>query len=74
LLVVAFGGGGVRIFPKDLNQIPRDSYIYLGTLNVKKEKVVTSFGIGEGWGYMSLGNIADDRNKIYDNGGAYVSR
>ncbi len=63
----------VQVFPFNVTNVPEDSYVYLGTLNIKKGEVLVS-DIKPARlitrKYINSNKIIDDRNKIYDNGGS----
>ena len=67
LLLGSFEWGQVKTFPLDVDKIPKNSYIYLGTWNVMNDKVISH--IRE---HINSEDIVDERNKIYANGGAQV--
>lgn len=62
----SFDWGRVNTLPADPN---KNSYIYLGTLNVNEKKILVSSGARR---YVDSEYIIKDRNKIYSNGGAEV--
>lgn len=55
-------------------KIKLNSYIYLGTFNIREEKVLISHrkGVNSITEYISSTNITSHRNKIYDNNGSEV--
>jgi uncharacterized membrane protein len=68
-------GGHVRSFPVDVNQIHADSYIYLGSLSIEKKEILLvdrKSARRAKREYINSSQIVDDRNKIYNNGGAEV--
>ena len=74
LLVGSLNWEQARGLPKNVDRIPDGSYLYLGSYNIinksvllrYKEKAIT---ITE---YIDSSDIIDNRNKIYENGGAQV--
>jgi uncharacterized membrane protein len=55
--------------------IPRDSYMYLGTPNCKKGYILELSGFGVAnppKDYLSTENMTRSKNRIYDNGGAQI--
>ena len=74
LLLGSFEWGRAKNFPVDVDRIPVDSYIYLGTWNVMKDEVLVVHikGVSRIREYINSEDIINDRNKIYANGGAEV--
>lgn len=65
----------VRNFPYNITEIPMNLYLYFGTLNIKKGEVLTIEFISPRLAkerYVKLSKIVDNKNKIYDNGGAQL--
>ena len=74
LLILSFDLG-IRCFPVDFNELPKDSYVYFGTLNVIKHEVAISSYINAltpKLEYTNSKNLIKGKNKIFDNGGAEV--
>ena len=67
LLLGSFEWEDARVTPVNISKIPRDSYIYLGTLNVMKEIMVDYTNK-----YTNSENITNSGNKIYASGGTSV--
>jgi uncharacterized membrane protein len=65
---------GRIVIPLSVDEIPENSYIYLGTLNVVDDKVIHEHKIGVQciMGYIGSEDIVNKRNNIYTNGGAEV--
>ncbi|NPV51543.1 MAG: DUF2206 domain-containing protein [Candidatus Methanofastidiosum sp.] len=75
LLLYSLRIDNLRIFPYDTIEIPGDSYLYFRTLNMKMGGVISFKFIGAGWKkrkIVKLTELVDDKNKIYDNGGAQL--
>jgi len=75
LLVGSFEWGQVRTLTVDIDKIQDDSYIYLGSLSIEKKEIMvvdvkSARRITRE--YINSSQIVDDRNKIYNNGGAEV--
>ena len=75
LLVGSFEWGQVRTLTFDVDQIQDDSYIYFGSLSIEKKEIMvvdvkSARRITRE--YINSSQIVDDRNKIYNNGGAQV--
>ena len=66
--------GTVKPISDDLNNLKLNSYIYLGTFNIREEKILISHqkGVNKIKEYISSTNITSHRNKIYDNNGSEV--
>ena len=75
LLINSFERGQVRGIPVDIDKIQEDLYIYFGSLNIKKKEVIVADVKSARritMEYINSSQIVDDRNKIYNNGGAQV--
>jgi uncharacterized membrane protein len=72
--------GRVGVFPRDDRQMPANTYIYLKTWNIEKNEAVFMMIHGERiWfehvsfeALPDLSRILENKNLIYDNGGARV--
>jgi uncharacterized membrane protein len=66
--------GTVTSISDDYNNMKLNSYIYLGTFNIREEKILISHrqGVNKIMEYISSTNILSHRNKIYDNKGSEV--
>ena len=62
------------VIPFSVDEIPENSYIYLGTLNVVDDKVRLrhKIGVRRIMEYIGSDDIVNKRNMIYTNGGAEV--
>jgi uncharacterized membrane protein len=71
-----FEYGQCGIFPGDVDGIQKDSYIYLGTINVVEDKILTfiTTTVQRIPVCINSNQIVDNRSKIYANGGAEVYR
>lgn len=62
--------------PAYFDLVGKKSYIFLGTLNIVQNQILTYRMVGANIvmdeGYRSPGEILQGRSKIYDDGGAYV--
>ena len=72
LLLGSFVWDQVRTFTPDVDQIRKDSYRYLGSLNIEKKEIVIVDVKSTQRGYINSSQIVNNRNKIYANGGAQV--
>ncbi|CAD6490158.1 MAG: hypothetical protein KFBDDELM_00036 [Candidatus Argoarchaeum ethanivorans] len=75
LLVGRFEWGQVRTITTDVDRMRRDSYIYLGSLTIEKKEIMvvdvkSARRITRE--YINSNQIINDKNKIYNNGGAQV--
>ena len=72
LLIGSLDWEKIKTFP--IQQLPKYSYIYLGTLNIKRQEVISSY-INNSisiFGYNDLTHLIEGKNMIYFNGGAQV--
>lgn len=74
LLINSFEWGTVSTISDDLNKIKLNSYVYLGTFNIREETVLISHkkGVNRIREYINSSNIMSNGNKIYDNNGSEV--
>jgi len=74
LLLIANLEEKVGAFPPNA-EVPKDSYVYLGTLNIAKSEVIVSNRKGARLimrKYINSTKITYHRNKVYDNAGSQV--
>jgi len=72
--------GRVKSFPSDVKQMPENSYIYLKTWNIEKNEAVFMIVRGEHIRFEhisfdalpELSRLINNKNLIYNNGGAHV--
>ena len=68
--------GQVFPFPRDIEELPQDSYIYLRTRNVDKQEIAFTIGSGlrKGVSFNEAGldEVIESKNRIYNNGGAQI--
>lgn len=70
LLLISFGINVSKI-PTNFNSIPTDSYLFLGTKNIKENKILIAkppFSFN----YTSSNGLINKMDKIYDNGGSQI--
>ena len=74
LLINSFEWGTVATLSNDLNKMKPNSYIYLGTFNIREETVLINHkkGVNSIREYINSSNITSNGNKIYDNNGSEV--
>jgi uncharacterized membrane protein len=66
LLLISFEWTQVKSIPFNVNLMAKDSYLYFGTLNTLKDKLITRNK------YVNSKNMVYNKNKIYTNGGTQV--
>ena len=69
--------GQIFGFPRDMGQVPQDSYIYFRTWNTQRQEITYHAGIAgcrESINFTEAGvnGLIKSRNRIYNNGGAQV--
>ena len=76
LLIASLNWDEARMLPRKINDIQRNSYIYLGNFNVANNSLLIQYKEGaiRKFTYVDTDIIAKKRNKIYDNCGAQVYR
>ena len=69
LLLSRYGRENINFLPENIDQIARNSYIYLSTYNTFKNKIYIIQGISD---YVNVDLYISSKNQIYNNGGAKV--
>ncbi|MCZ3367499.1 DUF2206 domain-containing protein [Methanobacterium veterum] len=70
-LLLTSEGIKVQAIPSDFNSIPKESYLFLGTKNIKEKEMLFSKPPFTFY-YESSNGLFNNRNKIYDNGGSQI--
>lgn len=72
-LVGAFNWNGSNYLPQNLTWIPQSqSYIYLGSQNIKNNQFLYGGGKLSGGNYIPINEVIADKDLIFDNGGSRV--
>jgi uncharacterized membrane protein len=69
LLLSRYGRENIYFLPENINQVMRNSYIYLSTYNTINNEVYIIQGISD---YINVDSYISSKNQIYNNGGAKV--
>ena len=64
-------GIDAQAIPQNFNSIPKESYLFLGTKNIKENEVLFSVPPFV-FNYASSNGLVDNLDKVYDNGGSQV--
>lgn len=74
LVLCSFEWNQVGSFPPDADRMLRNSYIYLGTLNIVEGKVTCVYkeGVCNKKIHLNSSDVVGSRSRIYDNAGAQI--